>query len=176
MSTATATEIEVQRFLRMSRWYARLATLLFSAITLMVLLTLGVIALRGPAMGATRVTRMALSWSPAIGYLLALWTLRDMFRALARDGLAFQPAVIRALRHVGAALGVGAALSLLETPATFLLTGARAPSSGFALLNVPAFTLLATSMALTALAQMLGRGARLEAETARLKAVLEDFI
>lgn len=175
-STATPAEIEVRLFRRRSRQYAALATVMFSAIALIVALTLGVIVLRGQALGPTRVTRMALSWSPAIGYLWALWTLRGMFQSLARDGLSFQPAVIHALDRVGRALGLGAALSLIEGPAVVWLTGGAGPSVGFAAMNVPALTLMVTSLALIALARMLARAARLEAETTRLKAVLEDFI
>lgn len=99
-----------------------------------------------------------------------------MFRALARDGLSFQPAVIRALGQVGWALGWGSLLTLLEAPVVVWLTGGAGPGGGFATLNVPALTLGVTGLALIALARMLARGARLEAETAGLKAVLEDFI
>jgi hypothetical protein len=183
MTAATSTEIEIQGFRRANRTYAFIATFMFGGVILFVIMLLGVIVLRGQAMGATRVTRIVLSWSPAIGYLWALWTLRGVFLALARDGLSFQPAVIRALRHLGAALGIGAALSMIEGGAVYFLTrawrtggvvpGDANPITG---VNVPAMTLVLTSVALTLLAQMLARGARLEAETTRLKAALDDFI
>ena len=155
---------------------------MFAAITILVVGILAVIVLRGQALGATRVTRLALSLSPAVGYLWALWTLRGMFRALARDGLTFQAAVIDGLDRVGRGLGVGAALSMMEGPVMYFLTrGWRTGGASTSIIeimnvNVPALTLVVTSMALTVLARMLGRGARLEAETARLKTVLDDFI
>jgi hypothetical protein len=182
MTAATSTEIEIQNFRRANRWWAFIATLWFGSLILLAIMLLGVIVLRGQAMGATRVTRILLGWSPAIGYLWALWTLRGMFLVLARDGLSFQPAVIRALRQLGAALGIGAALSVIEGGAARILTilriGGMAPADTdpIASMNVPAWTLVITSVALTLLAQMLARGARLEAETTRLKAVLDDFI
>jgi hypothetical protein len=181
-SPATAAEIEV-RLRRASRQYAFVATFMFGAIATLAVGILVVILLRGQALGATRVTRLAISWSPAIGYLWALWTLRDMFRALARDGLTFQPAVVRGLGRLGTALGIGAALSVMQGGVIYFLTrawrtGGVVPgdSSPIMSVNVPALTLVVTSMALTVLAQMLARGARLEAETTRLKAALDDFI
>src|SRR4051794_1190928 len=95
--TPTPAETEVRQFRRRSRQFAAATTVVFGLIGLFIVLTLGVIVLRGEAMGAARVERLLLSWSPAICYLWALWVLRDMFRALARDGLTFQPAVIGAL-------------------------------------------------------------------------------
>jgi hypothetical protein len=79
-------------------------------------------------------------------------------------------------------LGIGAALSVIESGAARILTILRvggvtpADTNPIASVNVPAFTLVITSVALTLLAQMLARGARLEAETTRLKAALDDFI
>lgn len=175
-AAAAAAEAELSQFRQRSRQFAGAATAVVAVIGVIIVLTLGVVVLRGQAMGWARVTRLALSWTPAVCYLWALWTLRGMFRALARDGLTFQPAVTRALGRVGWALAGGAVLTLLEAPVVVWLTGGGGPGGGFATLNVPALTLGVTGLALVVLAAMLRRGARLEAETTRLKAVLNDFI
>src|SRR4051812_2095166 len=110
MTVQVAAEAETTVFRRRSRQFAAATTLVIGAIGLFMILTLGVIVLRGQAMGGARVGRLLLSWSPAVGYLWALWILRTMFQMLARDGLSFQPQIIRALGRVGWALGGGAVL------------------------------------------------------------------
>jgi hypothetical protein len=179
---AAAAEIEARLRLACRRW-GLVATVVFAGFAMWVLLALVGVVLRGQAVGATVVTRLALSLSPAAGYLWATWTLRGMFQTLARDGLTFQPAVIGALGRLGRALGVGAGLSLLVTSLLQLLTGAwrtggASPGGDLTSISVglPTLTLMVTSMGLTVLARMLARGARLEAETTRLKAALDDFI
>jgi hypothetical protein len=119
--------------------------------------------------------KVVLAWAPAGFYLWAVWTLRGMFVALARGGPAFQPAVIQALSRVGWALLLGASVSVVLAPVVRMLTVPR-PVAGFAMLNVPALTLAVVGLALIAVARMLRRGARLEAEAASLKAMLKDFI
>jgi hypothetical protein len=191
MSTATpATAAEIEARLRLGcRSWALVATVMFAGFAMLVVLALVGIVLRGQAVGAAVVTRLALSLSPVAGYLWALWTLRGMFQALARDGLTFQPAVIGALGRLGTALLLGAALSMMEVNLSHLLsmlhlltgawrTGGASPSGDLEYIGVmlPTLTLMVTSMGLTLLAQMLARGARLEAETTRLKAALDDFI
>jgi hypothetical protein len=179
---ATAAEIEAR--LRLAcRNCALVATVVFAGFAMLVVLALVGIVLRGQVVGATRATQLALSLSPAAGYLWATWTLRGMFQTLARDGLTFQPAVIGALGRLGTALLLGAALSMMEVSLLHLLTGAwrtggASPSGDVESLSVilPTLTLMVTSLALTVLARMLARGARLEAETTRLKAALDDFI
>ena len=181
-SPAAAAETEVRLFRSANRQVAFVATFMFCSITILVVGILAVILLRGQALGATRLTRLALSLSPAVGYLWALWTLRGMFRALARDGLTFQAAVIGGLDRVGRGLALGAALNMMEAPVMYFLTrGWRTGDPNASIIEimnvkVPGLTLVATSMALMVLARMLARGARLEAETARLKAALDDFI
>lgn len=182
MTAATSTEIEIQRFRAGSRQVTFLATVMFGTITIIVVGILAVILLRGQALGATRLTRLALSLSPAVGYLWALWTLRGMFRALARDGLTFQAALIGGLDRVGRGLALGAALNMMEAPVMYFLTrGWRTGDPNTSIIEimnvkVPGLTLVATSLGLIVLAQMLARGARLEAETTRLKAALDDFL
>jgi hypothetical protein len=168
-------EAETALFRRRNRQFALAATLAIVVIGVIVTLTLVVVLLRAQVMRAERLERIALGWSPAACYVWALWTLHGMFKAMARDGLSFQPQVIAALGRVGWALGWGAALTLIEAPLMAWLIHGPGPGS-FAALNVPAMTLGVTGLALIALARMLARGARLEAEAARLKAVLDDFI
>jgi hypothetical protein len=173
--TKADAEKEVAGFRRANRRFAVAATVILVAAGLVVLLTLAIVILQGHAMRLVTLQKVALAWGPAAFYLWALWTLRGMFGALARGGLAFQPVVISALSRVGLALVLGAGTSLLLTPVARLLDAPR-PVASFALVNVPALTLGVVGLALIAVARMLRQGARLEAETATLKAVLEDFI
>jgi hypothetical protein len=168
-------DVEVDRFRRRNRQFAFAASAVIAGICVIVLATLVVVVLRGHTMRIERIQRLALSWSPTLCYLWALWALRGMFLALARGGLSFRPEVIAALGQVGWALGLGGLLTLVETPLIVWLT--KGPGvGGFAIVNVPALTLGVTALALVALARMLRRGVGLEAEAAKLKAVLEDFI
>lgn len=181
---ATAAQIEARLRLACRSW-GLVTTVVFAGFAIWVVLALVGIVLRGQVVGATVVTQLALTLSPAAGYLWATWTLRAMFQTLARDGLTFQPAVIAALGRLGRALGVGAALSMMAMSLShlFFLTGAwrtGGGSSGGDLeslsVGLPTLTLLVTSMGLIVLAGMLTRGARLEAETTRLRAALDDFL
>src|SRR5471032_2658410 len=131
---------EVDQFRRRNRQFASAATAVITFIGAVGLAIIVVVALRGHTMRAERLERLALSWAPTVCYLWALWALRAMFMTLARDGLSFGPAVVRALERVGWALGLGALLTLAEAPMSLWLTHGVSPG-GFATLNVPALTL-----------------------------------
>jgi hypothetical protein len=171
----TSAEQEVLAFRRRSRQFAVAATLALIAIIAVSTLTLAVIVLKGHVMRPQTLQKLALSWSPAPFYLWAVWTLRGMFASLARSGVSFQPLVVRALGRVGWALVLGAAVSLLLAPMIMTMTRPRTVAA-FAIFNMPALTIGVVGLALIATALMLRRAARLEAETASLKAQLEDFI
>lgn len=173
--TRAAAEREVASFRHRNRGFAAAATIILIVVCSIVGLTLAVVVLQGHAMRAETLQKVALAWAPAAFYLWALWILRGMFAALARGGLAFQPVVIRALSRVGWALLLGASVSLLLAPVARMLAVSR-PVAGFAVLNLPSLTLGVVGLALIAVARMLREGARLEAEAASLKAMLEDFI
>jgi hypothetical protein len=171
----SAAEREVAVFRRRNRQFAVAATIVLIAVGGFVVLTLAVVVLQGHAMRTETLQKVALAWCPALFYLWALWTLRGMFAALARGGMTFQPVVVRALARIGWALLLGAGAGLVVAPPVQMLTVPR-PVAGFAVFNVPALTLGVVGLALIAMGRMLQRGARLEAETASLKAILEDFI
>lgn len=170
-----AAEREVAAFRSRSRRFAIATALVLAAILTVCALHLLVILLRGQVMRPETLQKLALGWAPAPFYLWALWTLRGMFAALARTGISFQPTVSRALGRVGLALVLGAGVSLLASPMMLALIRPRT-IGGFAILNVPSLTIGVVGLALMATGLMLRHAARLEAETARLKATLEDFI
>jgi hypothetical protein len=170
-----AAEREVAAFRSRSRQFAIAAAVVLAAILAVCALNLLVILLRGHVMRPQTLQKLALAWAPAPFYLWALWTLRGMFAALARTGISFQPVVSKALERVGLALVLGAGISVLASPLMLALIRPRT-IGGFAIVNVPSLTIGVVGLALIATAFMLRRAARLEAEAARLKATLEDFI
>jgi DUF2975 family protein len=161
-------------FRRLSRRLRLAAAAAMAVIVLAALLTLTVAVLRWDAFGPRALGRIALTWSPVVFYLWALWTLRTMFSAFASGGLAFQPVVARALSRVGWALALGAATTVATAPIVLSLTS-QPRMGGFAVFNLPAITLGVVGLALIAVAALLKRGMALEAEAASLKAELGEF-
>jgi hypothetical protein len=165
---------QTTQFRRRARQFRLAATLAIAAIAGVILLTLIVILTRWNAFGDTALVRLALTWTPAIFYLWALWALRSMFAAFAGAGPAFTPIVANALTNIGWALLSGAAVTLVLAP--FVLTLAHSHAmGGFAIFNVPALTIAIVGLALIATAHMLRRAAEIEAQAAALKSELEEF-
>ena len=113
-------------------------------------------------------------WLPAVFYLWALWSICELFRGFARGALAFS-ATVQVLARVGWGLMLGAVTALVMTPLLVTLPEGERLRGAFALVNVPALTLVVVGLALIALSHMMQRAQALEAEAARLKATLEEF-
>ena len=126
-------------------------------------------------MSDERLLRMAVSWLPAVFYIWVLWSIRDLFRALTRGTFGFANMIV-ALARVGWGLMLGAATALIITPLLMMLNENERIRGAFALLNVPALTLVIVGLALIVLSHMMRRALALEAEAARLKATLEEFV
>ncbi len=167
-------DVYIARFRSQSRQFQRVASVAFAVILTLAVLTVAVAVARWDAMGPRALSRLALIWAPAGFYLWALWTLRAMFAGFARGGLAFQPAIARAISRVGWALLLGAATTLATSPLVLALTVPHR-MGGFAAINLPALTLGVVGLALIAVAAMMRRGMALEAQTASLKATLDEF-
>jgi hypothetical protein len=118
--------------------------------------------------------QLPLAWLPALFYLWALWSARQMFREFSRGGFVFGAVVSAALGRIGWALALGAGAALVIVPVR-LAMGMQVVG-GFALFNAPALTLGIVGLALIAMARMMRRAAALEAKVASLNAVLSDFI
>lgn len=144
-------------------------------IGLMIAASLFIVAMRGSVMNDERLLRMAVSWLPAVFYIWVLWSIRDLFRALAGGTFGFAHMIV-VLARVGWGLTLGATTALMITPLLMMLNENERVRSAFALLNVPALTLVMVGLALIVLSHMMRRALALEAEAARLKATLEEFI
>ncbi len=167
-------EQEAHRFRSFNRWLAVVAALAIVAIVGVIAITLLVVS-RWQSSHPETLTRLALTWSPSLFYLWAMWTLRGLFSDLSRSGPAVQPAVTRALSRIGLALMGGAALTLITAP--FVLaqeTPHRA--GGFAIFNVPALTLGLLGLALIIVARMLKQAIAAQARVKSLETKLEGFI
>lgn len=144
-------------------------------IGLVIAASLFIVAMRGGVMSDERLLRMAVSWLPAVFYIWVLWSIRDLFRALAGGTFGFAHMIV-ALARVGWGLTLGATTALMITPLLMMLNENERIRGAFALLNVPALTLVIVGLALIVLSHMMRRALMLEAEAARLKATLEEFI
>ena len=174
MTEPRTAEADIERFRRHNRWLGRAATGVIAIIAAIMGLTLAIIS-HGRLSHPDVVARLALTWSPSVFYLGALWTLRGLFAGLAKAGLSFQPSLTRALARTGWALMAGSLLTMVTTPMILALSH-PIPSGWFATFNVPALTLFMLGLALAIIARMLERAVALQAEAAQMKGDLEGFI
>jgi hypothetical protein len=149
--------------------------IVIAIIGLMIAASLFVLAMKGGEMSEDRTLRMAVGWLPALFYLWALWSICDLFRALARGAFGFMP-MVRVLARVGWGLMLGAVTALLITPLLVTLGQDERLRGAFALFNVPALTLAIVGLGLIVLSHMMRRAQAIEAEAARLKATLQEFV
>lgn len=159
-----------------NRLFAVLATGVLVGVALIIAILMYALAIREPADRVEIASRLAITWSPALFYLWALWSLRGMFAALAR-GSGFSGGVVAGpLARVGWALLLGSVFTVLVSPWVLEMVERPHAMSAFAAIDVPAATLGVVGLALVALSGMLRRAAELEQEAADLKTVLGDFI
>ena len=163
-------------FQRRNRLFAVLTTTVLAGLALVIAVLLYALAIREPADRMEIATRLAITWSPALFYLWALWSLRSMFAALASGGTFKGAAVAGPLARVGWALALGSALTVLVSPVVLEMVERPHAMSAFAAIDVPAVTLGVVGLALVALSGMLRRASELEREASDLKTVLGDFI
>jgi len=171
-----ALEPGVTAFQARNRLFARLATVVLAGMALVIAVLMYALAVREPADRWEIASRLAITWSPALFYLWALWSLRGMFAALARGAGFTSGAVAAPLARVGWALMLGSALTVLVSPVVLEMVERPHAMSAFAAIDVPAATLGVVGLALVALSGMLRRAAELEQEARDLKTVLGDFI
>lgn len=161
-------------FLLRSRLMLWATTLIAAGITAILLVSFGVAALMYRDLSIEFLKRLGASWLPGAFYLWALWSLRGMFAVLYRGGMTFQAAVTRTLGQVGWALTAGAAAGVILTP--YATTGGVRLVGAFAVLFVPSLALGVVGLSLVAVARLLGRAARLEAQNISLQSTLDEFI
>lgn len=150
-------------------------TVVILLVVLMIAVSLFVLWIKGGIMSDARVMRIAIGWLPALFYLWALWSIRDLFRALARGETGFKP-MVRVLAKVGGGLALGGATALILTPLLVTLGEDERLRGAFALFNVPALTLMIVGLGMIVLSHMMQRAQIIEAEAARLKATLQEFV
>ena len=106
---------------------------------------------------------------PSILYLMGLWTARDMFGRIVK-GEVFSPRNSRSIAGIGENLVWGAAAAIVISPTLI----AWIDGDGFDFnLNTETVVILVVGGAILLLGRIM---ARAQAETAALKAELEDFI
>lgn len=167
------TDPAVTAFRHRNRQCCWAATVALALVAAVVAMTLGVVTIRGHLMQTLALRQLPLAWTPALFYLWALWSTRQMFATLSRGGFVFH-AVSTALGHIGWALGLGAVATLVI--GTALLVAGPHVTGGFVLVNVPAVTLGIVGLALIITARMMRRAQTLERRVESLNAALEDFI
>lgn len=151
-------------FRKRARLFALVATGALAVIAAVIALTAFVVVTHWGTMPGRMIQRVLLTWAPTPFYLWSLWSVRTMFRALAREGLTFAPALAAALTRIGWGLALGALTTILTSPFVLALSAGGGMRAGFATFNVPALTLGVVGLALTASAHLLRRGAEVETE------------
>jgi hypothetical protein len=164
---------DLQKFRTLNRRFQIATTLAIAGVVGMLIIYV-MVAFRG--LPTPTLFRLALSWSPAMFYLWALWTLRDFFSALARGDDSTRIDLAALLSRIGWALLLGGVTTVIVTPLIALLSSAPRPFGQFALLNVPPLTLGVVGLTLLAVAPMLRRARAFEQEAKKLKTVLEGFV
>jgi hypothetical protein len=162
-------------FVRRARQFRVVAGIVMALIVAMMALTLFVLCLRASVFGAAAIQRIALSWLPSLFYLWAIWTVRQLFGALAAEGPVFRPLLASAMTRIGGALLLGAATTIATAPIILALTVRRGMGS-FAIFNVPALTIGTVGLALIATAYLLRLAIRIQDEAAALRQELEEFV
>lgn len=168
-------KVGVAMFQARNRLFGALASAAVAVILAVIGLTLFVIIRHWDVIADTTLRRLALTWCPTPFYLWALWSLRTMFVDLAKAGITFQPTLVTAIMRVGWGLLLGAITTLATTPFILALGSHHGMTGAFATFNVPALTIALVGLALIAAARILRHGVELEAESASLKAELEEF-
>lgn len=167
---------EIAAFQRRNRLFAWLTAAVLAGIALIVVILMYALAVREPDDRVAIASKLAITWSPALFYLWALWSLRGMFAALS-TGAGFRGgAVAGPLARVGWALALGSAMTVFVSPYVLEMVERPHAMAAFAAIDIPAATLGVVGLALVALSGMLRRAAELEQEAADLKTVLGDFI
>lgn len=109
----------------------------------------------------SRLARSAVYVAPTAFYLFGVWSIGQAMGALA-VGRLFQPTLARALRRVGAALGLGGLTSIVVvTNALRMLSHSR---GGFLHFDVPGMTLVMVGGALFLLGGVIEQASRVQAE------------
>jgi hypothetical protein len=150
-------------------------TVVIGVVILVIAASLFVLAMKSDVMSGDRVLRIGASWLPAVFYLWALWSIRSLFLTLSRGDFGFI-SLVQVLARVGWSLMLGSASALAITPLLVTLNQEERLRGAFAVFNVPALTLMIVGLALIALSHTMRRAQALEAEAARLKATLQEFV
>ena len=163
---------ELGRVQARSRWLCAAVTGLVSLLTLVLAFSLfGAAAAPPGALGGAdlprRLTTWFVHWAPALFYLWALVAVRRALGDIA-TGRFFTPALARALREVGLALGAGGATSAFVQPNLMRLMQdagwGRQVFASYAHFDVAYAAVGAVGLALVLLSHVLTRAAEIQAE------------
>ena len=157
----TTDQARFARWCRLLRWGALFVCAGVAALVAVALLALFAGHGGSGEGSASRGLLAAVRFSPALGYLWALWAVQRAFGELGA-GAMFSAAVARAMRHIGYGVIAGALLSVFAiTNLTRIVTDGR---GGFMYFDLSGIVLAVVGAALILLARLFDRARELQAE------------
>lgn len=159
-----------------SRWLARIADfMLAGTVAALVLPTLFVLT-RQSAADVLR-GELVVHWLVPLPYLFAVFAIRQAFAAYARGGV-LGPLMVRACRHAGGALAVGAGISAFGMPllVRWFATGAHPMSRTLMVFDVAYVAIGVVGLALVLLGGLIKRAIDTQERAAALEHELTEFV
>lgn len=176
--------VDIELLRRQSRWFGRLTLVLLVLTALVVLIPTimaGVVLARRDGPLTDLLAWSALTWSPTIFYLYALWMIRGAFSGFAAGGV-FGPAVAAGCARAGAGLALGGTMSAVGVPNLYWMLGLPGTPGGpvqriGSVLHFDTAYLAVgvVGIALMLLGRLLARATELQAEAARLRGELDEI-
>jgi len=140
----------------------RAATLVvFAGFCLLLVLVAGVVPWRMSSGGGTQALLLVVRLLPGVGYLWALWAVQRALGELAAGGM-FQPAVARAMRHIGIGVLAGALFNVFAV--TNLSRWIAGGQGGYLYFDLSGIVLGVVGAALVLLARVVDQARALQAE------------
>jgi hypothetical protein len=165
---------QLTAFRQRNKFFLWVATAALAAILFFVALAIFIVAWKGDVMATRSLIRMALAWAPVLFYIWALWSAREVFRTLSKEGFAFHESIARALTRIGLALTLGAAVSVFV--GLYLLFTGQPGQGGFPVFNAPGLTIGIVGLALVAIGELVRKADDIRRTNAKLSEKLEGFV
>lgn len=165
---------QLAAFRKRNTFFLWIATAALAAILFFVALSVFIVAWKGDVMATRSLVRMGLAWAPVLFYLWALWSAREVFRTLSKEGFAFHESIAKALIRIGLALTLGAAVSVFV--GLYLLFTGQPGQGGFPVFNAPGLTIGIVGLALVAIGELVRKADDIRKTNAKLSEKLEGFL
>jgi hypothetical protein len=165
---------QLAAFRTRNTFFLWIATAALGAVLVFVALSIFIVAWKGDVMATDKLIRMGLAWAPVLFYLWALWSAREVFRTLSKEGFAFHESIAKALTRIGLALTLGAAVSVFV--GLYLLFTGQPGQGGFPVFNAPGLTIGIVGLALIAIGELVRKADELRKTNTKLAEELEGFL